>query len=220
MASDIEVKKRVEQELEWDAGINAADVAVSVKNHVVTLAGFTHSFSDKMHAERAAKRVAGVAGVANDIEVRLVGQTRPDPEIARDAVAALQLQLPAVAGAVKIVVADGLVKLEGQVPWHYQRERAADAVRPVRGVRSINNQITIKPSVSAADVRGKILEAFHRNATIDAGKLTVEAVGGKVTLGGRVRSWAERADAERAAWNAPGVTSVDDRIVIDTALSQ
>ncbi len=219
MVSDSEVKKGVENELEWDADVNAADIAVTVKGSVVTLAGFAHSYSDKVQAERAAKRVAGVAGVANDIEVRLAGEARPDPEIARDAVAALKLQLPAVADALKVIVQNGLLRLEGQLAWHHQRMRAADAVRVVRGVRSVNNQITIKPTVSVADVRSKILAAFHRSATLDAGKLTVEASGGKVTLGGSVRTWAERSDAERAAWNAPGVTAVDDRIIISSVLS-
>lgn len=219
MVSDSEVKKRVENELEWDADVNASDIAVTVKGSVVTLAGFAHSYSDKVQAERAAKRVAGVAGVANDIEVRLAGEARPDPEIARDAVAALKLQLPGAVDTLKVVVQNGLLRLEGQLPWHYQRMRAADAVRQVRGVRSVNNQIVIKPSVSVNDVRSKIVAAFHRSATIDAAKLTVEAVGGKVTLGGSVRTWAERSDAEHAAWNAPGVTSVDDRIVINSALS-
>lgn len=220
MVSDSEVKKRVENELEWDPDVGAADVAVAVRDNVVTLAGFVRNFVDKVHAERAAKRVAGVAAVANDIEVRLGSEARPDPEIARDAVAALKAQLPVSFELVKVIVQDGLLKLEGQVAWNYQRERAEEAVSHVPGVRSVSNHIVLKPGASADEVRQKIMAAFQRSATIDAGRLTIDASGSKVTLSGNVRSWAERADAERAAWNAPGVTAVENRVSINPTLCQ
>lgn len=218
MATDSDIRRNVENELEWDSDIGDADIAVSVKDHVVTLAGFVHSFADKIHAEQAAKRVAGVSGLANDIAVRLDGEARPDPDIARDAVAALQAALPAICTSIRAVVEDGTVRLEGQVPWHYQRVRAETAVRNVRGVRHVSNLIALKPAVSPGAVRDNIVAAFQRSATIDAGRLNVEATGNTVTLTGRVRSWAERSDAERAAWNAPGVTVVDNRLIVDASL--
>ena len=219
MLNDGEVKKHVEHELAWTPDVAGDNVAVTVKDGVVSLTGFVGSFSDKVQAERAVKRVAGVAGVANDIEVRLSGAARPDPDIAHDAVAALRAQLPVSAESIKVVVQDGLLRLEGQVEWNYQRQRAADAVRGIRGVRSVANQIGLKPSASAGEVRQKILAAFHRSANIDAGRVAIEASGSRVVLSGSVRSWTEREDAERAAWRAPGVTHVDNHIAINPALT-
>jgi osmotically-inducible protein OsmY len=219
MLNDTEVRQNVERELDWAADIAATDIAVSAKDGVVTLSGFAHSYGDKKQAERLAKRVAGVAGVANDIEVRLAGQVRPDPEIARDAVAALKAQLPSSSETIKVVLQDGVLRLEGQVAWNYQRERAEEAVQHVRGVRSVVNQISLRPAVSAGEVRQKILSAFQRSATVDAARLTVESNGARVVLSGSVRSWVEREDAEKAAWNAPGVTEVHNRIKINPVLA-
>ena len=219
MLSDSEVRKNVEHELDWVADVTASDIAVAVKDGVVTLSGFAHSFGDKMRAERCVKGVAGVAGVANDIEVRLAGQARPDPEIARDAVAALKAQLPSSSEAIKVVVQDGVLRLEGSVAWNYQRQRAEEAVHNVRGVRSVVNQISLRPSASAGEVRQKIISAFQRSATVDAARLTVEARGPRVVLSGTVRSWTEREDAEKAAWNAPGVTEVENHVKINPTLT-
>jgi osmotically-inducible protein OsmY len=215
MRTDTEIKRDVEDELKWDPDIDPTDIAVSVKNGVVTLTGFVRSYLQKLDAEADAKRVAGVVGVANDIEVRLPSEfERPDPEIARDAVAAIKNELPYSHERFKVVVKKGWVTLEGDAEWNYQRERAEQAARRVRGVKGVTNLITLKPRVAPSEIKAKIEDAFRRSAEIDAGRITVEANGGEVILRGTVRSWAERKEAEEAAWRAPGVTKVDNRITI------
>jgi len=215
MRSDSDIKRDVEAELESDPSIDATDIAVAVKNGVVTLSGFVPKFMDKLEAEAAAKRVAGVVGLANDLEVRLpLSDKRPDPEIARDAVAAVKTQLPFSWQQIKVIVDKGWVTLEGQVEWNYQREEAERAVRRVKGVTGVINTIQLKPRVEPSEIKRKIEEAFRRSAEIDASRITVETNGGEVVLRGTVRSWAERQEAERAAWKAPGVTRVVNQIAI------
>ena len=215
MKSDEELERDVRDELKWDPVLDADDIAVSVKNGVVTLAGFVKRYSDRLEAEIAAKRVAGVKAVANDIEVRLPAiDQRPDPDIARDAVAALKTELPISYDRIKVVVRDGWVTLEGAVEWQYQKTTAENAVRKVKGVKGVTNVITVKPKVQPTDIQRKIQEAFKRNAEVDANRITVEANGSEVILKGTVRSWIEREEAERVAWSAPGITRVEDRIVV------
>ncbi len=215
MKSDTEIERDVREELKWDPDLDATDIAVSVKNGVVTLAGFTRSYTDRLEAELAAKRVAGVHAVANDIEVRLPAvDQRPDPDIARDAVAALKSELPISHDRIKIVVKDGWITLEGAVEWQYQKASAETAVRRVKGVKGVTNVIAVKPKVEPSELKRKIMEAFKRNAEVDANRITVEASGSEVILKGTVRSWIEREEAERVAWSAPGITKVEDRIVV------
>jgi osmotically-inducible protein OsmY len=215
MKSDNEIERDVRDELKWDPDLDASDIAVSVKDGVVTLAGFTKSYTDRLEAEIAAKRVAGVRAVANDIEVRLPAiDQRPDPDIARDAVAALKAELPISHDRIKVVLKDGWVTLEGGVEWQYQKTTAESAVRRVKGVKGVTNVITVKPKVQPTELQRKILGAFRRNAEVDANRITVEANGSEVILKGTVRSWIEREEAERVAWSAPGVTRVEDRIVV------
>jgi osmotically-inducible protein OsmY len=215
MRSDADIERDVKEELAWNPDLDATDIAVSVKKGVVTLTGFVKSFTDKYEAEAAAKRVAGVVAVANDIEVRMPSvDERPDPEIARDAAAAIKSQLPISSEKIKIVVKDGWITLEGEVEWQYQRTTAENAVRRIRGVKGVSNMIQLKPRAEPSEIKRKIQEAFRRNAEVDANRIVVETNGSVVTLKGTVRSWIEREEAERAAWAAPGVTSVVDQIVV------
>lgn len=215
MKTDSEIERDVKAELGWNPDLKSTDIAISVKDGVVTLAGFVPRYIDKYEAEKAAKRVAGVLAVANDIEIRLPAvDERPDPEIAREVVTALKNQLPFSYERIKAVVRNGWVTLEGDVEWQYQRLTAERAVRPLKGVKGIINDIKTKPRVEPSDIKQKIQEAFRRSAEVDANQITVETSGGEVILKGKVRSWVERDEAERVAWRAPGVTKVDDRIVV------
>jgi osmotically-inducible protein OsmY len=215
MRSDSDIRRDVEDELGWDPDIDPTDIAVNVNNGIVTLTGFVRSYMQKYQAETDAKRVAGVIGVVNDIEVRLPGvDERPDPEIARDAIAQIKSELPYSWDRIRVIVNRGWLTLEGEVEWNYQRERAEAAVRRIRGIKGITNSIEVKPRVAPTEIRRKIEEALRRAAEIDASRITVETNGGQVILRGTVRSWAERQEAERAAWAAAGVTKVENRIII------
>jgi osmotically-inducible protein OsmY len=191
MTSDWDIKRDVEDELRLDPDIDGTDIAVTAKDGVVTLTGFTRSFRQKRKAER-----------------------RPDPEIARDAVEEIKSELPLSWEKIRITVEDGWVTLEGEVAWHYQRERAEQAIWRVRGIKGVDNHIEVRPQVPPVEIKRKIEEALRRAEEIDASRIKVEANGSEVILRGRVRSWVEREEAERAAWRAPGVTKVENRIRI------
>ncbi|MBS0366527.1 MAG: BON domain-containing protein [Proteobacteria bacterium] len=215
MKSDADIKHDVEAELQWAPEIDPTDVAVAVSRGVVSLAGFSPSLFEKYAAERAARRVKGVAAVANDIQVRFASAGPTDPEIARAAVAALEQRMPASARDIQPVVHEGHVTLLGAAQWHYQRELAEQLMHEVAGVISVRNSIRLKPHTAVEhDIRGRIEAAFRRLAELDARQIAVDAAGSQITLRGEVRSWAERDRAHATAWSSPGVTSVRNELTV------
>jgi osmotically-inducible protein OsmY len=212
---DSDIKQDLESELKWDPDVNATDVGVTVKNGVVSLTGFVPYYMDKYEAEKAAKRIRGVAAIANDIEVRPPSDyQKTDPELARAAIDAIAIELPSSHDKVKVLAKDGWITLEGEAEWQYQRSRAEAAAHKLRGVKGVINRMTLKPRVVATEIKSKIEDAFKRSAEVDAQHVSVVANGGEVTLAGNVHSWSEKQEAERTAWRAPGVIKVDNHIHI------
>jgi len=219
LRSDTDIQKDIIAELKWEPSLRDDDIAVSVRDGVVTLAGFTDSYVDRWKAEQVASKVKGVKAIANDIEVKLPSSsTRPDPDIARAALDALRWNISVPHDRIKVKVEKGWVTLEGDVDWYYQKEAAERSVRYLTGVRGVSNLMTLRARPVPADIKQKIKDALQRGAEFDAEHITVEMDGSKVILRGTVRSFAEMQDAERAARNAPGVTEVENRLTVDPSV--
>lgn len=213
--TDLELKRSVESELNFEPSINPAEIGVAAKDGIVTLTGRIPSYWEKVAAERAAMRVAGVKAVVNEIEVHLpTSSERTDEDIARAALDALRWSVLIPPDRIKVKVSKGWVTLEGKVDWQFQKSAAEKAVRKLYGVLGVSNFVEVKTQVSPTEVKASIESALKRSAEVDAKQIRVETEGDKVILRGSVRSWFEREEAERAAWRAAGVRSVDNRITV------
>jgi osmotically-inducible protein OsmY len=213
MKTDAVVQQDVEAELRWSPEVDETDIATKVRDGIVTLTGYARSYFEKHQAELAVKRIAGVAAIVNDLQVRpSVGATSTDPEIARAALAALKAELPESWESIRPTVHEGRIFLEGRVQWQFQRQRAESAMRRVPGIMGVRNSIELAASIEPKEVVRNIEAAFRRSAELDAAGIAIEAHGREVTLRGEVRSWAERDQAQQTAWAAPGVTNVVNEI--------
>lgn len=216
MRTDTDLKRDISDELKWEPSVGEREIGMAVKNGVVTLTGYVQSYAEKYAAERAVERIHGVKALANELQVKLpTSLIRSDTEIAHAAVSAMQWDIQVPDDHIKAVVQNGWITLEGDVEWQYQRSAAERSVRNLTGVKGVSNLISVKPKKPRAnEVSQKIKNALKRQAEVDADRILVESHDGRIVLKGTVRSFAEKEEAELAAWSAPGVTNVEDQIAI------
>jgi osmotically-inducible protein OsmY len=215
MKNDKQLQQDIIDDLRWDPSIDASKIGVAVTSGVVTLTGSVPSYFQKQNTERVTKRVAGVRAVANDIEVQLPSAVeKTDAGVATAALNALKWSTSVPDENVKVSVSKGWITLEGSVEWNYQREAAEKAVEELIGVKGVTNRISVSPHIKSREVKSEIKAALHRYAELESRNIDVEATDNSVTLKGSVRSWAERKEAENAAWMAPGVTQVKNEIIV------
>lgn len=213
MKTDEKIQQDVLEQIRWNPLLDAAEIGVSVRNGVVTLSGQVDTYQKKLAAEKEAKKVAGVRAIAEEIHVGISPRSKKtDAEIAEAVINALKWHTSIPQENIQVKVEDGIVTLDGEVEWEFQRESAKNAVVNLTGVRNVINTIRLKHKVTPNDLKQRINAAFHRSATLDASKIEVEVVGTKAILKGKVRSFAEREDAENAAWSAPGILDVDNKL--------
>ncbi len=217
MKTDAEIQKHVMEELKWEPAIHSSEVGVAVKNGVVTLSGTVDTYQEKKMAEKAALKVAGVKGIAEDIEIRLsYHDQKTDAELAQAVVNALKWNALVPDDKIKIKVENAWVTAQGMVEWAYEQNAVRDAIASIVGIKGISNLVKVTPKLDPADVKKKISAAFERNAIIDANSIHIENIGSKVVLTGKVSSYSEKREAEHVAWNAPGVSSVENNIEVKT----
>jgi osmotically-inducible protein OsmY len=220
MDNDRRIQRDVEDELAWDPSIDQAGVGVAVDNGIVSLSGKVATYGERYRAERAALRVRGVRAVANDLEVAIAPRAgRTDAQIAAAALTALGLSISIPKDAVKVVVRDGTLTLDGTLDWEYQRLAANRLVRDLEGVKQVINMITLRPKTTAKDLQRQITAAFHRSAQLDAESIRTEVEGTRVTLRGKVSSWEEKRQAEKTAWSAPGITDVRNQLEVQSRVA-
>jgi len=215
MDKDRVLQRKVIAELEWEPSVDAANIGVAVVDGVVTLNGYVNSYTEKLAAEKAVRRVAGADAIAEELKIRFTSDAKTAAhEIAKRILDMLAWNALIRAEKIQVKVEQGWVTLTGEVKWQYQSKAAARVCEQITGVIGVSNKIHITTVPMAPDVRKRIEEAFERQADLDARAVTVAVDGNRVTLGGHVHAWHERRMAERAAWAAPGVTQVVDRIAV------
>jgi len=209
--TDLALQENVAAELAFDPSIDASKIGVAAKDGVITLSGAVASYAQKVAAEKDAKRVVGVRGLASEITVELPSvHQRSDTDIAGSAVNVLAWNVSVPTNAVTVTVDRGWVTLEGRVEWQYQKESAESAVRNLLGVRGLTNHVAVAPTVRVAEVQKELQKAFERHADIDVQRLSIEARNGTVTIRGKVNSLAEHGDVSYAAYSVPGVVKVEN----------